>query len=865
MDEHTTTFSDFFTNPGLKKKFEDKNIEQLVYEYQLFDTELRSKEEEIDKLQDVLNQLNNRYQELFVLSPLGLIVLYPDFRIKEANHTASTLLNIPSVLLVNKNINQFILPPEQELFSQAFQHALEQDFSMCIDSSLYIDKYQSLKSRIQIIPLHQSYNEHKMVLMAFYDISREHQAEQQLKDLRHQAKQLLNTVPSGVFTVDIHGIINSWNHQAEVITGFSSKEAIGKSSNHLFPDNCLGVNNLLFNENHPAIKNYNCNMIKKDGTKQFVIKHCDVLKNAEGKLIGGIECFEALSPAIIQEKPSQKGSLYINAEDIELISSDKGLKEALRQSIELRDEIQKREELYRLISENSKDVICLHDNNARFLFISDSCYELSGYKPEELLGKDPCLYIHPDDIDAARQYLFSLNTTEKKHEPIPFRIKNKEGNYIWVETNAKFINSPLENTKRFQTSTRNIQLRKETLELLEEREQNLNALLSSMDDLVIEMNSQMEFTNTWGKSTNHLFFPKDYIIGKNIREILPQLADSVIEAINKSLSELHPVSIEYCHPENKSIYYQATINPILKKDNTQPDKVSVFIRDISESHRHKETITDLNTSLIKQKNALEELNFNLEQRIKTEVEKNRKKDELFQLHSRHAAMGEMISNIAHQWRQPLNAINLLVYDILDAYQHQELDLHYLKNNTDEIQKIIQQMSATINNFRSFFQHAKEKTWFSLSEQIPRTLNYTDVSFHSLNIHIELKLENDLYVYGYPNEFSQVLLNILNNACDAFKKLDIQGESFKPLVSIHTKQNKDEVHIIISDNAGGIPNDALPHIFKPYFTANKSNDNIGLGLFTSKSIIEKNMNGQILGYNNETGAVFEIHLPLQSKN
>jgi len=865
MEKHINTFSDFFTCPGLKKKFEGKTIEQLVYEYQLFDAELRAKEDEIDKLQDALNQLNNRYQELFVLSPLGLIVLYPDFRIKEANHTASTLLNIPSVLLVNKNISQFILTQEKELFSQSFQHALEQDIPICIDSTLIIDKYQSLPSRIQLIPLHQSYNEHKMVLMAFYDINREHQAEQQLKDLRFQAKQLLSTVPSGVFTVDVHGTINSWNHQAEKITGYSPKEAIGQSSKVLFPENSLGVHNLLLNDNHHAIKNYQCKVIKKDGTQQLITKHCDVLKNAEGKVIGAIECFEVVPPVFPPEKPSPKDSLSIKTEEIGLISSGKGIKEALRQSIELRDQIQKREELYRLISENSKDVICLHDENAGFLFISDSCYELSGYRPEELIGQDACLFIHPEDINTAKEYLYSLITTEEKPGAIPFRIRNKEGNFIWVETNAKLISSPSENVKRFQTSTRNIQLRKEALELLEDKEQNLNALLSSMDDLVIEMNDRMEFTNTWGKSIKHLFFPKEYIIGKNIRDILPQLADQVIDAINKVLKELHPVSIEYYHPENKSIYYQATINPIIKKDSTLPDKVSVFIRDISESQRYKETITDLNTSLIKQKNALEELNFNLEQRIKTEVEKNRKKDELFQLHSRHAAMGEMISNIAHQWRQPLNAINLLVYDILDAYQHKELDLNYLKNNTDEIQKIIQQMSATINNFRSFFQHAKEKTWFSLSEQIPRTLNFTDVSFHSLNINIELKLENGIYVYGYPNEFSQVLINILNNACDAFKKLGNRGEYFKPLVSIQTKHNENQVHIIISDNAGGIPNDALPHIFKPYFSANKSKDNIGLGLFTSKSIIEKNMNGQILGYNNENGAVFEIHLPLQSKN
>ena len=168
---------------------------------------------------------------------------------------------------------------------------------------------------------------------------------------------------------------------------------------------------------------------------------------------------------------------------------------------------------------------------------------------------------------------------------------------------------------------------------------------------------------------------------------------------------------------------------------------------------------------------IEDLNKSLEERIQIEIKKNMEKDQLLIQQSEMAEMGDMMSKIAHQWRQPLNTLSLAVQDIEEAFYHNELDEKYMKNFIDISMENIKFMSKTIDDFRNFFKLSKTKEIFKLKDAIEDILKIITAQLKDHKISIYLYGEN-YDVVGYPNEFKQVILNLANNAKDAIleKKL-----------------------------------------------------------------------------------------------
>ncbi len=246
----------------------------------------------------------------------------------------------------------------------------------------------------------------------------------------------------------------------------------------------------------------------------------------------------------------------------------------------------------------------------------------------------------------------------------------------------------------------------------------------------------------------------------------------------------------------------------------------------------------------------------LEQRVAQEVEKNLRNERLLVQQSRLAAMGEMIGNIAHQWRQPLNALGLLLFNIKDEYHFNTLDAAYLDQAVADGSRMVQKMSTTISDFANFFRPDKEIKIFSALEQIKEAIALVESSFQSSHISIHIDAPLDLKLLGFPNEYSQVLLNLLTNAKEA--------------ILAHNQPHADRVDIILAaqdghgcvsvcDNGGGIPEEILGRIFDPYFSTKGKGS--GIGLYMSKMIIERNMNGSITARNIEGGAEFSVCTPL----
>ena len=249
------------------------------------------------------------------------------------------------------------------------------------------------------------------------------------------------------------------------------------------------------------------------------------------------------------------------------------------------------------------------------------------------------------------------------------------------------------------------------------------------------------------------------------------------------------------------------------------------------------------------------LNSSLEIRVAKAVDELREKDNMLILEYRQALMGKMINNIAHQWRQPLNALGLVVQQVPLYYDSNEFDKEFIETNTAMAMKLIQHMSRTIDDFRNFFRSDKEASIFGVNQVISQVLSLVEETFKHDNIGIALNPESDPMVNGYPNEYAQVLLNVLMNARDALTAQNVDNA----LISIRSFSEAGKSVVTITDNAGGIAEEILGKIFDPYFTTKGPDKGTGIGLYMSKTIIDKNMGGLLTARNAGSGAEFRIEV------
>jgi PAS domain S-box-containing protein len=279
---------------------------------------------------------------------------------------------------------------------------------------------------------------------------------------------------------------------------------------------------------------------------------------------------------------------------------------------------------------------------------------------------------------------------------------------------------------------------------------------------------------------------------------------------------------------------------------TSGDECRVAIIDITQRRRAEDALAE-------KRRELEELNRSLETRIVQAVDELRRKDQLLILQERRAVMGEMINYIAHQWRQPLNSLSLYVQELRLESGSGELSEDNLEDTVGKCMQLILHMSQTIGDFRDFFKPDKEKVLFGVNQVIRHALSLIEISLKEPHISVALHSEGDPTVKGYPNEYAQVLLNILSNARDALTERNVDNAR----ISIQSFAEGDTTVVTITDNAGGIPEEIAEKMFEPYFTTKGSDKGTGIGLFMSKTIIEKNMGGRLTVRNTGDGAEIRI--------
>ena len=402
--------------------------------------------------------------------------------------------------------------------------------------------------------------------------------------------------------------------------------------------------------------------------------------------------------------------------------------------------------------------------------------------------------------------------------------------------------------------------------ILEPKAQNK---IDNMDSLILHLRKQYAQT----------FMSKEYDAVKELLQKQQQVRESAKIAItNNDIPAISALLKEQIILSSDITFYNKAITDTLYNHTFVFLVIFMFIviatiiilalsirHSINTNHLLLEQLVDSKTK------ELQALNANLQESIQYEVEQNRKKDLIMYQQARLASMGEMIQNIAHQWRQPLNSLTMLIQSFKSKAMQNRLDDDFVLQQTQYGMKIATEMSNTIENFRNFFRPETSTEVFEPATSIWDSLELLKEQIKENHIYIDVLIKKaNLSVNGYQNSFMQVILILINNAIDALKLKAQSNEDFKAHIEILLDKVGYNIVLCIKDNAGGIGLEDKTKVFEPYFTTKHKSVGTGVGLYMAKQIIERHFNGSIDVSNTQWkehffGAEFNIHIPTQGSD
>ncbi len=307
------------------------------------------------------------------------------------------------------------------------------------------------------------------------------------------------------------------------------------------------------------------------------------------------------------------------------------------------------------------------------------------------------------------------------------------------------------------------------------------------------------------------------------------------DIFNYALSKIEALDMELIAPQHGSIIQREQIAPLI------------------------EQMKNLECGLYVEKEYRDELLYTIEalkqkdMALVASLKQLKEKEEFLFQKAKMADMGEMIGNIAHQWRQPLAINNTIISILQEKSQREILQNSELLSKLKEMENNIQYMSRTIDDFMRFYHPAKKKTTFCVSDVVEQALTIMRPILNKVNIEIRFEDCDHAYIHGYMNEYTQVVVSILTNAKDVLIHRKIENAYIDMILS----EQDGKIILTINDNAGGIEKEHIHRVFDPYFTTKHKSMGTGLGLYISKMIIEKNMGGTLSVQNTKEGASFNI--------
>jgi PAS domain S-box-containing protein len=536
------------------------------------------------------------------------------------------------------------------------------------------------------------------------------------------------------------------------------------------------------------------------------------------------------------------------------------------------DALRESEERFRAIASASADWIWEIDIDFRYTFASGKIMHALGYEPEEILGRTPFDLMPPGEAARIRGEFQAIVNRRDSFRDLPNINLHKNGEIRHILTTGL----PIIDRQGELCGYRGVDID------ITERKLSEIALQESEHRIQQALHVSRSFTFDWQPATDRVVRSTScsMILKLTGDEVVNDTGDNYFQRIHPDdrprfvqlLGGMTPASDSYttqyhfvCHDgdeitleETGQAFFDSHGRMVrlvgVTTDITARKDVELALERVHEEleQRVRERTADLET-------ALETIQAEDAERLKI-MDELRKKEQMLLQQNRLAAMGEMINNIAHQWRQPLNTLGLLVQKLPMKYDSAEFNREFLENNTAKAMKLIQHMSQTINDFRGFFRIDKEMVTFGLSTLIRQAVAFIAQTFQDLSIKIDLQADESLMIRGYPNEYAQALLNILMNSRDALVENNVENAR----IVLRVFKDVGLSVVTVTDNAGGIPEEIIGRVFDPYFSTKGPDKGTGLGLFMSKTIIEKNMSGRLRVYNAGDGAEFRIEVECEGK-
>jgi PAS domain S-box-containing protein len=467
-----------------------------------------------------------------------------------------------------------------------------------------------------------------------------------------------------------------------------------------------------------------------------------------------------------------------------------------------------------------------------------------GYTPEDFLSGalTYSAIIHPDDLERVTREVHEFLDRGEYQIRLEYRILTKDSSIRWVNELTHVERDAAGCVRNFEGIVIDVTERKRIEEALRCSQEKYRSIVDAYDGFIYicSQDYRVEFMNrklierTGRDATGGLCY--EVLHGRD--SICPW-------CVNERVFAGETVHWEIQSPKDGRWYHVVNV-PIYNADGTiSKHSVLADIHDLKVSEE----------KLKEQKQLLTELNATLEKRVQQGVAENREKDILLIQQNRQAALGEMLDHIAHQWKQPLNSISLLVQELEETSLYGELTTGVVEDTVGKTIALVRHMAQTIDTFRGFYRPDKERKVFNIKESVDQALAFIAPAFRFHSIAVELDVDPGLTAFGYPKEYAQVLLNILANARDIF----LARGTEKPRVKLRAFAEGKKAVVTVEDNGGGIPEAIMGRIFDFYFTTNEAGGGTGIGLYMSRNIIEKSMGGTLSAVNAEGGAQFRIEI------
>jgi PAS domain S-box-containing protein len=488
--------------------------------------------------------------------------------------------------------------------------------------------------------------------------------------------------------------------------------------------------------------------------------------------------------------------------------------------------------------------------NADFIILdaNPAFADLLNLTYEQLINRNFSDFLEETDINTLKQISASASENSLS-ESVQISLRNNENRLIPCQISLIFLNRA-EGIMMISVSTSDNSIAAEPPEML-------HRVLDSLDALVYVADMETYEVLFVNKYTKHMFGD---ITGKLCWETIQYNQTGpcpfctnrfLIDTEGKSTGVytwnfINTINGRWYHIQDRAIQWV--------RQRLVRMEIAVDITDRKEAEEKLELRTK----------QLESLNQDLEKRVLKEIERRREQEFIMTQQSRLASMGEMINAIAHRWRQPLNTVGLMLQRLPDMWDDGLLDRQYLLDFTGSAMSQISVLSETIDEFRVFFKPTTEKQTFNVKEKITEALTLLGPRIQNDSIHIETfwNKNDSVSIDGYAAEFQQVIVNLINNACDAIADLrasepDIHKEG---KINIYMDcPDSSSIIIRIEDNGGGISPEIRDRIFEPYFTTKETHKGVGLGLYVARMIIERSMGGRIEFTSGDGLTVFTVLL------